>query len=149
MPDAGPNQPVGSQGATLQQVPGTLELITEDTGANTNPERWLHENHWDCDQVTIAVAGAGGQQNLGAVVAAGITRRIREITIRHEGTNDTTVTLLIAGGAVRLTIRVPSQSTIVWSSQDGREFIAAQQPAVQTSDVTGGSTFVSASGVEA
>lgn len=120
----------------------------EDLGTHTNPERWLHEYHWDCDEVTIAAVGVGGQQNLGAVVGAGLMRRIREITIRHAGTNNTVVTLLIAAGATRLTIDVPAQSTVVWSSQDGREFAAAQQPAVQTSDVTGGSTFVSASGVE-
>lgn len=148
----GTNSPLvyGNQGP-LQQVPITLELITQDTGANTNPERWLHDNHWEANEVTIAVAGVGGQQDLGVAVGAGLTRRIREITIRHAGTNNTIVTLLISGGATKLTIGVPAQSvsTRVWSSQDGREFAAAEQPAVQTSDVTGGSTFVSAAGVEA
>ena len=120
----------------------------DDSGAHTNPARWLHENHWDCDEVTVAVAGAPGQQNLGVAVAAGLTRRIREITIRHAGTNNTVVTLLV-GAVIRLTIDVPAQTTRVWSSEDGRVFTAAQQPAVQTSDITGGSTFVSASGVEA
>jgi hypothetical protein len=120
----------------------------DDSGAHTNPARWLHANHWDCDQVTIAVAGALGQQNLGVVVGAGLTRRIREITIRHAGTNNTVVTLLV-GVAIRLTIDVPAQTTRVWSSEDGRVFTAAQQVAVQTSDITGGSTFISASGVEA
>ena len=122
---------------------------SQDTGANTNPERWLHENHWESGEVTIAVAGAGGQQNLGAVVGAGASRRVREITIRHAGSNNTVVTLLIAGGATRLTIDVPAQTTRVWNSEDGRVFTAGQQSAVQTSDITGGSTFVSASGVEA
>jgi hypothetical protein len=120
----------------------------DDSGAHTNPARWLHENHWDCDQVTVAVAGLPGQQNLGAVVGAGLTRRIREITIRHAGTNNTVVTLLV-GVAIRLTIDVPAQTTRVWSSEDGRVFTTAQQVAVQTSDITGGSTFISASGVEA
>jgi len=121
---------------------------SQDTGENTNPERWLHENHWESGEVTIAVAGAGGQQNLGAAVGAGVTRRIREITIRHAGTNNTVVTLLV-GVAIRLSIDVPAQTTRVWSSQDGREFAAGEQPVVQTSDVTGGSTYASASGVEA
>lgn len=121
---------------------------TEDTGLHTNPARWLHQYHWESGEVTIAAAGAGGQQNLGAVVATGATRRIREITIRHAGTNNTVVTLLIAAGATRLTIDVPAQTTRVWSSEDGRVFLATVQSAVQTSDVTGGSTFVSASGVE-
>jgi hypothetical protein len=114
-----------------------------------NTEGWLHSHHWECDEVTIAAAGVGGQQNLGAAVGAGLTRRIRELTIRHAGTNNTVVTLLISGGATKVTIDVPAQSTRVWSSQDGREFAAAEQPAVQTSDATGGSTFVSAAGVEA
>ena len=121
----------------------------DDSGAHTNPARWLHENHWDCDQVTVAAAGVPGQQNLGGAVVAGLTRRIREITIRHAGTNNTVVTLLIAGGTIRLTIDVPAQTTRVWSSEDGRVFTAGQISAVQTSDITGGSTFVSASGLEA
>jgi len=121
----------------------------DDSGKNTNPERWLHDNHWEAEEVTINVAGAGGQQNLGAVVGVGLTRRIRELTIRHAGTNNTVVTLLIAGGAIKVTIDVPAQTTRVWSSQDGREFAAGEQPTVQTSDVTGGSTYVSAAGVEA
>jgi hypothetical protein len=123
--------------------------LTEDSGVNTNPERYLHENHWEAEEVTIAVAGAPGQQNLGAAVGVGLTRRIRELTIRHAGTNNTVVTLLIAGGATKVTIDVPAQSTRVWSSQDGREFAAGEQSAVQSSDVTGGNTFVSAAGVEA
>jgi len=48
-----------------------------------------------------------------------------------------------------LSIDVSAQSTRVWSSQDGREVAAGLQPVVQTSDVTGGSTYVSAAGVEA
>lgn len=123
-------------------------IITEDTGANTNPERYLHTNHWEAGEVDINAAGVGGQQNLGVAVPVGKTRRIREITIRHVGINNTVVTLLISGGATKLTIDVPAQSTRVWSSQDGRSFAATTQPAVQSSDVTGGDTFVSATGVE-
>ena len=123
--------------------------VVQDTGLNTNPERWLHDNHWEAEEVTINAAGAGGQQNLGAVVGAGLTRRIRELTIRHAGTNNTVVTLLVAGGATKVTIDVPAQSTRVWSSQDGREFATAEQPTCQSSDVTGGNTYISASGVEA
>ena len=134
--------------AQLQQVPGTLELITQDTGLNTNPERWLHDYHWEANQVTVAVAGAPGQQNLGAVVGAGVTRRIRVLSIRHAGTNNTVVTILIAGGATKVSIDVPATTTRVWSSQDGIEFTAGQQPAVQTSDITGGSTYVTPEGVE-
>lgn len=121
----------------------------QDTGLNTNPERWMHDNHWDCDEVTIAAIGVGGEQNLGAVVGAGVTRRIRELLIRHAGTNPTVVTLLVSGGATKFTIDVPAGTTRVWSAPDGREFVATEQPAVQGSDVAGGNTYVSASGVEA
>jgi len=113
----------------------------------TNPEKWLHDNHWDCDEVEVAVAGAGGEQNLGAAVGVGLTRRITEITIHHAGTNPTVVTLLVAGGATKWSYVVPDGMSRTIPLD--REFIAGEQPAVQTSDVTGGSTFVSASGVEA
>lgn len=141
-------QIAGDQDITLMQDPVTGHLLTQDSGLNTNPERWLHVNHWEADEVTIAVAGAPGEQNLGAVVPAGETRRIRELTIRHAGSNPTVVTLLISGGATKISIDVPAQTTRVWSSQDGREFDPGEQPAVQTSDITGGSTYVSAVGVE-
>jgi len=122
----------------------------QDTGVHTNPERWLQDNHWEPNaEITIAAAGAPGEQAVGGVVPVGETRRIRELTIRHAGSANTVVTLLISGGATKLTIDVPVQTTRVWSSQDGRSFAAGEQPVVQTSDVTGGSTYVSASGVEA
>lgn len=123
----------------------------QDTGVNTNPERWLQDNHWSmAAEVTIAVAGAPGEQPLGAAVGAGVVRRVREVTIRHAGTNNTVVSILdVTAGNILVTIDVPAQSTRVWNSQDGRDIAATLQPVVQTSDVTGGSTFVTASGVEA
>lgn len=141
----------GSQAAQLQQKAATLELLVEDTGSNTNPERYLQIYHWNtAAEVTIAAAGAGGQQNLGAAVAAGRTRRIKEVTVRHAGSNNTVVTIYDAnGGNIILTIDCPAQSTRTWSSQDGRAVVATLQPVIRTSDVTGGSTFVSAAGVEA
>jgi len=129
-------------------APYGVPMPTEDTGVHTNPEQWLQDYHWDCNEVTIVAAGVGGQLNLGVAVGVGVSRRIREITIRHAGTNNTVVTLLIAAGATRLTIDVPAQTTRVWSSEDGRVFTTGQISAVQTSDVVGGSTFISASGVE-
>lgn len=105
-------------------------------------------NEWNSGtEVTIAVAGVAGQQNLGVAVATGKKRVITELTIRHAGTNNTIITLLIAGGATKLTLDIPAQTTRVWSGQ--RDFTAGEIPAVQSSDVTGGSTFVSASGIEA
>jgi len=125
-------------------------LITEDTGLNTNPEKWLHDNHWEPDaEIPIVAAGVPGELPVGEPVAAGATRRIREMSIRHAGTNNTVVTLLDeTGGNIKVSIDVPAQSTVEWSSQDGREIAAELQPVIQTSDITGGSTFVSLSGVE-
>jgi hypothetical protein len=118
------------------------------SSGGTNPSQWLQTHHWEADEVTVAAAGAGGQQSLGAAVGAGLTRRIREITIRHAGTNNTVVTIL-AGTTTKVTVDVPAQTTRVWSSEDGIAFAVGELSAVQTSDVTGGSTYVSARGVEA
>ncbi len=124
-------------------------VVVEDTGVNTNPERWLHENHWEpLAEVTITVAGAGGEQDLGVVVPADTHRRIREMTIRHAGTNPTVVTLLISGGATKVSIDIPAGVTRQWSNQDGKSFDPTEQSAAQSSDVTGGNTYVSATGVE-
>jgi len=131
---------------------GTPDYLyrTEDTGLHTNPERWLQDYHWEpVAQIPITVAGAAGQQNVGAAVAAGKTRRIREVTVRHAGTNGTVITLLdAAGGNIKLSFDVPAQTTRVWSSQDGRRIAAGLQPVIQSSDVTGGNTFITLSGDE-
>ncbi len=122
----------------------------EDTGVNTNPEKWLHDNHWNpAAEIPIVAAGAAGEQALGAAVGAGVVRRIREVTARHTGTANTVISILDAsGGNVILSFDVPAQSTVTWSSQDGRAVAATLQPVVQTSDITGGGAIVSASGVE-
>ena len=122
----------------------------QDTGLNTNPERWLQDNHWEPDaEIPIILAGAPGELAVGGAVPAGETRRIRELTIRNAGTNNTVVSLLDeSGGNIKVSIDVPAQTTRVWSSQDGRAIAATLQPVIQTSDITGGSTFVSISGVE-
>lgn len=122
-------------------------VVVEDLGTHTNPEKYLHDNHWESGETTIS--GAGADVSLGSVVGAGKTRRIREITIRHAGINNTVVTLKIASGATKLTLDIPAQTTRVWSSENGRLFNTAEQAAVQSSNVTGGSTYISASGVEA
>lgn len=139
---------MGSEKVPILQLP-TGEVVTEDTGEHTNPEKWLHDHHSEANQVTIAAAGAPGEQNLGVVVPAGVTRRIRTLNIRHAGTSPTVVTLLISGGAVKDSIDVPAQSTRLWGVQDGAEFQPGEQPAVQTSDITGGSTYVTPMGVQA
>lgn len=123
--------------------------VTEIEARIHNAEAWRHANHWDCDEVNVVAIGVGGEQNFGAPIPVGVTRRIREITIRHTGTNNTIITILISGAATKITIDVPAQTTRVWSSEDGIEFTDAQQPAVQTSDVTGGGAYVSARGDQA
>lgn len=108
---------------------------------------WNLTNEWNSGvEVTVAAAGTGGQQALGVTVV-GAKRVITEITIRHAGTENTVVTLLVVGGATILTIDIPPQTTRVWSGM--RAFTLGQVAAVQTSSIVGGSTFISASGVEA
>jgi len=118
---------------------------------NPNPESWRHQNQWEPDaEITIAAIGAGGEQPVGGAVPVGETRRIREVTVRHAGTADTVVTILDAtAGNIKISINIPAQTTRTWSSQDGRAIAATLQPVIQTSDVTGGSTYVSVAGVEA
>ena len=118
----------------------------EGIGQHSNPERYRQDNHWEAEEVTCLLAAT--DYNLGAAVSVGETLRIREITVRHVGTNNTVVTLLV-GTTTKVTIDMSPQSTRVWSSQDGREFAAGEQSLIQTSDITGGSTFVSAVGIEA
>jgi len=123
----------------------------QDTGVNTNPERWLQDNHWEpAADIPLVAAGAPGELALGVAVGAGVVRRIREVTARHTGTANTVVSILDqTGGNIIISFDVPAQSTRTWSSQDGRAVAATLQPVVQTSDVTGGGTTVSAAGVEA
>ena len=146
-----------SDGVTIDlpeksQFPATLTagggLKTEDTGLNTNPERWLHIYHWEQREVTLTDTGAPGAQNLGGAVGGGLKRRIRSLKIRHAGTSNTVVTLF-ADAIVVDSWDIPAQTTRVVSDEDGWAFAAAEQPSIQTSDVTGGSTYVSARGVEA
>ena len=124
---------------------------TSSPSVDANAETWLNLHQWNTlAEIPITVAGAPGELVLGIAVGVGKTRRIREVTVRHTGSNNTVVTIYdTAGGNILVTIDVPAQTTRVWSSQDGRAVAATLQPVVQTSDVTGGSTFVSAAGVEA
>lgn len=112
-----------------------------------NAEAWRHANHWQTP-AEIALAAAAAPANMGGPVPAGQTRRIREITIRHTGTNNTIISINVAA-VVRLTIDIPAQTTRVWSSEDGIEFTGGEQPTIQTSDVAGGGAQVSARGDEA
>ena len=118
-----------------------------DTGHNTNPELWDHLYHWESGAETVLNAAAA--VNFGAAVAAGLARRVREITVRNSSQNATVVTLSV-GGVNRLSFDVPANTTRVWYSQDGRLFAAASQPQIASSAAAAGQeTYVTASGVEA
>ena len=118
-------------------------------GHHSNPERYRQDNNWGQREVEVAVAGVPGEQNLGGVVGVGLTRRIRTLIVRFAGTDNTVLTLLVSGGATVVSWDIAPQSTRVLGVEDGFEFVAGEQPAIQTSDITGGSTFISAVGIEA
>ena len=94
-------------------------------------------------EVTIAVAGEAGQETLYTVT--GSKFRVTELTIRHAGTANTVVTLM---GGPALTIDIPASTTREWESVIGRIFTNGQALIVRTSDITGGSTYISGSGID-
>ena len=113
-------------------------------------DQWLHENHWEADEVTINGAGVGGEQNLGAAVPANRTRRIRSLNVRNTEPQNVVVTLLISGGANKESWDIPAQATRKISDQDGWEFDPGEQPAVQSSVAgVGTEVYVSARCVQA
>lgn len=119
-------------------------------GEHTNPEKHRAENQWQTPaEIQIIAAGVPGELPLGAVVPAGYQRRIMYLKLRHTGTANTIVSLTESVGVTNLdSWDVPPQTTRVVSVQVGWRFDAAEQPAVQTSDITGGGTFVTAIGLE-
>ena len=156
----------GSQAQQIQQRAVTFETLvqlnqagaevaagnplpTEDTGVNTNPERWLHDNHWDSGVELVLNAAAA--VNLGAAVAAGNTRRVRSITVRNTALVNTVITLSQAVPAQnRISFDVPAQGTRVWSEQDAVEFLAGVQSQIASSAAAvGAETYIHAAGVEA
>lgn len=124
-------------------------IITEDTGLNTNPERWLHDNHWDSGAELVLNAAAA--VNLGAPVAVGAKRRVRSITVRNTAQANTVITLSqVAPAQNRLSFDVLAQTTRTWSEQDGVEFLTGVQVQISSSAAAGGAeTYIHASGVEA
>lgn len=124
-------------------------LPTEDTGLHTNPERYRHDNHWDNGVELVLNAAAAA--NLGAVVAAGATRRVRSITVRNTAQTNTVITLSqVAPAQNRVSFDVAPQSTRVWSEQDGIEFLAGVQVQISSSAAAAGEeTYIHAAGVEA
>lgn len=110
-------------------------------------ESWRHKKQVDFPDVTIDTAGSEGAKTLHAVPADNKCK-VMELSITHEGTQHTKVQL-VDGETVRLTILCPPISSRVWSSQAGRTFVAGKDIKVQSSDITGGNTIVSGSGLEA
>ena len=144
-------RPRGSRGQQLQQGPAGAgyPLIVEDLGTNTNPERWLHDNHWDNGAELVLNAAAA--VNLGAAVAAGLTRRIRSITVTNDAQVNTVIILSqVAPAQNRLRFNVPAQTTRTWSEQDAVEFLAGVQVQISSSAAAvGAESYIHAAGVEA
>lgn len=115
----------------------------------TNPEKWLHDNHWDNGAELILNAAAA--VNLGGVVGAGAKRRIRSITVRNTALVNTVITLSqLLPLQNHFSFDVPAQTTRVWSEQDAVEFLAGVQVQISSSAAAvGAETYIHASGVEA
>jgi hypothetical protein len=140
-----PGQVVGVQPTNPPSDP----IPVQDTGVNTNPERWMHDHHWDSG--TELVLNAAAAVNLGVAVAAGATRRIRSITVRNTALVNTVITLSQTGPAQNsVSFDVPAQTTRVWSEQDAVQFLAGVQVQISSSAAAAGAeTYIHASGVEA
>jgi len=126
-----------------------LPLPVQDTGVNTNPERWLHDHHWDNGAELVLNAAAAA--NLGVLVAAGAKRRIRAITVRNAALVNTVITLSqLSPFQNRVSFDVPAQTSRTWSEQDAIEFLAGVQVQISSSAAAAGAeTYIHASGVEA
>lgn len=97
-------------------------------------------------EVIISVSGSEGEQTL-HTVPVNKKCRVMELTIHHEGTENTVVQLLV-GTDVKLRVPIPPQTERVWSCALGRVFTSEQVIKVQGSSIVGGSTYVSGSGLE-
>jgi len=106
---------------------------------------WNFINQWTSGAAEIDLNAAATPQNLGAAVA-GARRIVTKLLVRHAGTNNTVVSLVVAG-VTRESFDIPAQTTRLIPFEV--VFTTGEQPQVQTSDVVGGDTFVSASGIEA
>ena len=112
----------------------------------SSSERFRQKHSISFPEVTISQAGVEGAQTLHTVPALKKCRVI-ELTINHLGTKNTNIQLLV-GENVKLTVPIPPQTARVWGSQLGRVFVAEEVVKVQSSDVEGGNTTVSGSGLE-
>jgi len=119
----------------------------------SHPENYKHRFHWEAEEVQIIDAGQAGEQNLGSgPLTIDKTIRINELTLRNSGTADTVVSLLALSDAVyrvKVSIICTAASSVEWESNQGRKFVYGEQPIVRASVVTGGTIYISASGIEA
>jgi len=106
---------------------------------------WNFIHQWTTGATEIDLNAAGVPQNLGVAVA-GARRIVTKLLVRHAGTNNTVVSLVVAG-VTRISFDIPAQTSRLIPFEV--VFTTGEQPQVQSSDVTGGDTFISASGVEA
>lgn len=113
-------------------------------------EMWLHDHHWDpLGEVSVAAPGQAGQQALGAAVATGKTRRIREVTVTNTAGAITLIELYV-GNTCILSFYTGATDSVTWHSEDGREVAAGQIVHVRSSAAAAGTpTHVSVAGVEA
>lgn len=130
-------------------IASPLPLPTQDTGVNTNPERWMHDHHWDSGAELVLNAAAA--VNIGAAVAAGAKRRIRSITVRNTALANTVITLSqLLPLQNSVSFDVPAQTSRTWSEEDAIEFLAGVQVQISSSAAAAGAeTYIHASGVEA
>jgi len=119
----------------------------------SNPENYKHRFHWEAEEVQIIAAGQAGEQNLGSgSLTLDKTVRINELTLRNSGTADTVISLLVLSDAVyrvKVSIICTADSSVEWESDQGRKYIFGEQPIVRASVVTGGTIYISGSGIEA
>lgn len=132
----------------------TNPIDVEDTGLNTNPERYRQEHGGSFGELVIVASGAGGQQIIRITppnpVGESLVFRLKEVSVRHSGTSDTVVSVRVVGEAIdRLTLDVRARTTREWESEIGRVVGQTLTVVARSSDVAGGTTYVSGSYIEA
>ena len=110
-------------------------------------EEWRQAKQVNFPEVTITVAGEPGEQTL-HTVSVGKKCRVMELSMTHVGTAHTKIQI-IQNITVMITILCPPQSSRLWGSQTGRTFESETVIKVRSSNVVGGTTFISGSGLEA
>lgn len=128
--------------------------ITQDTGVHTNPERYRQQYGGSFGELMIVLAGAVGQQIIRVTPASAtgqnLVFRLKEITVRHTGTSDTVVSIRVLTETIdRLSFDVRAGTTREWESEIGRVIGQTLTVVARSSDVTGGTTYVSGSYLEA